>query len=115
MRPLRLTGTAGLVSGSVFTLAPGDEADLGRSRACGMSLHSLDRSTAPGAKAFRTVSRRHARLRHLPGGEVEIADRSRHGTFLDGERIETAVLTDLARKPHILRLGVADTFRLDLA
>ena len=115
MRALRITGTAGLVSGCVFTLDPGGEAELGRSRACSLSLHSLDRSAGLGARSFRTVSRRHVRIRFLPGGELEITDRSRHGTFLDGDRIETAVLTDLAEKPHTLRLGAVDTFRLDLA
>lgn len=112
---LLLTGTAGLVRGSVFTLPPGDQADLGRSRACGMSLHSLERAVSPEAKAFRTISRCHVRLRHLPIGEVEISDKSRHGTFLDGDRIETAVLSDLAERSHELRLGAVDAFRLELA
>jgi ABC-type multidrug transport system ATPase subunit len=40
------------------------------------------------------VSRRHAELRRLPGGEYEIADLGSHnGTFLNGQRITKATVT----------------------
>jgi ABC transport system ATP-binding/permease protein len=40
------------------------------------------------------VSRVHCRLTSLPGGELEVRDlESTNGTFVNGERVETAVLT----------------------
>ncbi len=39
------------------------------------------------------VSRVHCRLTSLPGGELEVRDlKSTNGTFVNGERIENAVL-----------------------
>ena len=64
------------------------------------------------AKAFRTISKRHVLIRFSKVTDVQITDRSRHGTFLDGERIETVVLGDLDRRAHVLRLGAAETLRL---
>ena len=112
MLGLKLTGTAGLVKGFTFTLPEGAQAVVGRSRSCGISLHAVGKGRED--HAFRAISRRHASVRLLPGGQVEIVDQSRHGTFVDGERIETVVLTDLAVRPHVLKLGKTDTFRLEL-
>ena len=54
------------------------------------------------------VSRRHAELRRLPGGEYEIADLGSHnGTFLNGQRITTATVTEA----DVIGIGPA-TFRL---
>ena len=54
------------------------------------------------------VSRRHAELRRLPGGEYEIADLGSHnGTFLNGQRITTATVTEadvIGIGPATLRL-----------
>ena len=119
MPTLKLTGTAGLVSGSAFSLPQGGEAVLGRSRRCGVSLAGIGRgpearSASPAGRAFRSVSREHATIRFKGASELEIVDRSRHGTFVDGDRIDTVILTDLATRPHTLRLGTAETFRLEV-
>jgi len=54
------------------------------------------------------VSRRHAELRRLPGGEYEIADLGSHnGTFLNGQRITKATVTGA----DVIGIGPA-TFRL---
>ena len=54
------------------------------------------------------VSRRHAELRRRPGGEYEIADLGSHnGTFLNGQRITTATVTEA----DVIGIGPA-TFRL---
>lgn len=54
------------------------------------------------------VSRRHAELRRLPGGEYEIADLGSHnGTFMNGQRITTATVTEA----DVIGIGPA-TFRL---
>jgi len=55
-----------------------------------------------------SVSRRHAELRRLPGGEYEIVDLGSHnGTFLNGQRVTTAVVTE----GDVIGIGQA-TFRL---
>ena len=54
------------------------------------------------------VSRRHAELRRLPGGEYEIADLGSHnGTFLNGQRITKATVTGA----DVIGIGPA-SFRL---
>ena len=54
------------------------------------------------------VSRRHAELRRSPGGDYEIADLGSHnGTFLNGQRITTATVTEA----DVIGIGPA-TFRL---
>jgi len=54
------------------------------------------------------VSRRHAELRRLPGGEYEIADLGSHnGTFLNGQRVTKATVTGA----DVIGIGPA-TFRL---
>ena len=55
-----------------------------------------------------SVSRRHAELRRRPGGEYEIADLGSHnGTFLNGQRVTTATVTEA----DVIGIGPA-TFRL---
>jgi ABC-type multidrug transport system ATPase subunit len=53
------------------------------------------------------VSRRHAELRRLPDGSIELADAgSRAGTFLNGQRVDRARLSELDRVSigaHLLR------------
>ncbi len=54
------------------------------------------------------VSRRHAELRRSPGGGYEIADLGSHnGTFLNGQRVSTAAVTEA----DVIGVGLA-TFRL---
>ena len=54
------------------------------------------------------VSRYHAELRRSPGGEYQIADLGSHnGTFVNGQRIESAVVTEA----DVVGVGLA-TFRL---
>ena len=103
---LVLEGTRGAVKGLVFRLAEG-EALIGRSRACGISLH-------PVSKDCRSVSKKHALLRLGPDGTLQIDDLSQYGTFLDSDRVETAVLTDLSHRRHTLKLGRVATFRLSI-
>ncbi len=119
MAVLKLTGTAGVVKDSVFTIPEGGEAVLGRSRDCGISLQALGAAPqaaaeTPEAKAFLGISRCHARIRFKRIGEVEIVDQSRYGTFLDRERIDTVILTDLKSHPYTLRLGRLDSFLLEI-
>ena len=53
------------------------------------------------------VSRVHCYLERLRGGDVVVVDQSRHGTFVDGEQVDRAVLQ------HGSRVGVG-SFELEL-
>ena len=92
-----LIGTAGIVQGESFVLAPGIAVVIGRSRSCDISL----RRTAGYIKApadsrdtdhdFNTVSRRHARV-EVTEAVVRIEDLSTNGTFVNGRRVESVLL-----------------------
>ena len=114
---LKLTGTEGLVKGLVFVVGQGTRVGIGRSPSCGLSLHAL-RTAVPRdsteGQTFRSISRRHATIRFKESG-VRITARNRSATFVDGDKIDTVILSDLGARTHTLRLGGADTFRLELS
>lgn len=116
---LRLTGISGYLAGETRDVARGRELTIGRSRSCGMSLRGSPRWASEGKSekeapaAFRSVSRRHARVRVLGEGRVEVEGLGANGTFLDGVRIDTVLLTDLPRKPRELRIARAETLRME--
>lgn len=114
-----LIGTAGIVQGESFVLAPGVAVVIGRSRSCDISL----RRTAGYLKApsdsrdvdhdFNTVSRRHARVEVGPG-RARIEDLSTNGTFVNGDHLSGSIEIDLANGVCALRLGTRESFDLVL-
>jgi pSer/pThr/pTyr-binding forkhead associated (FHA) protein len=114
-----LIGTAGIVQGESFVLAPGVAVVIGRSRSCDISL----RRTAGYLKApsdsrdvdhdFNTVSRRHARVEVGPG-RARIEDLSTNGTFVNGDHLSGSIEVDLANGVCALRLGTRESFDLVL-
>ncbi len=78
--------------------------EIGRQVVIGASL-LIGRSSAAGLRLEQpAISRRHARLERMPDGEVEIVDLgSANGVWLNGERVQRAVLSDGDR----LQLGDA--------
>ncbi len=78
--------------------------DIGRQVMIGASL-LIGRSAAAGLRLEQpAISRRHARLERLTDGRVEVVDLgSANGVWLNGERVERAVLSDGDR----LQLGDA--------
>ena len=114
-----LIGTAGIVQGESFVLAPGIAVVIGRSRSCDISL----RRTAGYLKApsdsrdvdhdFNTVSRRHARVEVGPG-RARIEDLSTNGTFVNGDHLSGSIEVDLANGVCALRLGTRESFDLVL-
>jgi pSer/pThr/pTyr-binding forkhead associated (FHA) protein len=114
-----LIGTAGIVQGESFVLAPGVAVVIGRSRSCDISL----RRTAGYLKApsdsrdvdhdFNTVSRRHARVEVSPG-RARIEDLSTNGTFVNGDHLSGSIEVDLANGVCALRLGTRESFDLVL-
>ena len=69
--------------------------EIGRQSLIGASL-LIGRSSAAGLRLEQpAVSRRHARLERLPDGHVELVDLgSANGVWLNGERVQRAVLCD---------------------
>lgn len=119
MGHLLLTGVAGYLADEVRRLAVGEEITIGRSRDCGLSLRRAPKWLATGgdearaAPGYRGVSRTHARVAVTAPGQVEITGLGANGTFVDGVRIDTVRLTDLAARAHELRLGPAEKIRLE--
>lgn len=114
-----LLGTAGLVQGESYLLAPGSAVVIGRSRSCDISL----RRTTGYIKApadlrdndhdFNTVSRRHARV-EVTNSKVRIEDLSTNGTYVNGEHLNGSTEVDLGTGICNLRLGTRESFDLVL-
>ena len=117
-RPV-LVGTAGFVDGEEYPVALGATVVIGRSRSCDISLQrcktwlALDEEDRDAAEDFKTVSRKHARVSCYDMENIEVEDLSSNGTFVDGERIDRIVVTDLREQSHELLLGTRETFRLE--
>ncbi len=78
----QLIVTRGSNAGARFAL-DADEVSIGRHPDSGIFFDDV------------TVSRRHARVTHEPGGQYLLHDAgSLNGTYLDGERIEAALLRE---------------------
>ncbi len=119
MGRLTLTGLAGYLAGQTCWVERGQELIIGRSRSCGLSLRKSPRWVAEGKREaeappeFRAVSRRHVKVRVLDEGRVEITALGVNGTFVDGVRIDTVLLTDLAHRPHELALSRSEKIRIE--
>lgn len=121
---IHLTGIAGACKGRDFVLEVGGEAVIGRSRnATFRIIDSKDEETAQrplkGSGGIHehllTVSGRHVKLSFPSEREIFIEDTSKHGTFLDGKRVEGRdQIIGLKKGPIELRLGTNETFRMEL-
>ena len=76
-------------------------------------LLALDEEKRDAEKDFKTVSRKHARISCYDADNVEVEDLSSNGTFVDGERIDRIVITDLGERSHELLLGTRERLRLE--
>jgi pSer/pThr/pTyr-binding forkhead associated (FHA) protein len=123
---LKLTGIAGYCEGHEHVLKPGDEALIGRSRACDFRIENIPdtvqptpgkpfKGTGDRRSHFLTVSGKHARLTFEGPGAVYVEDLSTHGTFVDGKRVEgREAVSGLDKAPREIRLGTNETLRLEL-
>ncbi|MFW6161136.1 MAG: FHA domain-containing protein [Planctomycetota bacterium] len=112
-------GAAGFVKGEEYPLPLGATVVIGRSRSCDISLQrcktwlETDEQTRSTDQDFKTVSRKHARISCYDPENVEVEDLSSNGTFVDGERVDRIVLSDLRERSHELLLGTREAFRLE--
>jgi hypothetical protein len=113
---LILEGTAGLVQGERIVIGYGRRVSLGRSHTCDLCLtraaryRALPREEREKDRHFRTISRLHLKLHVVNSAYVELENVGRHGSFLDGEKFDSRVVTDIREKTHSLRLGSRETF-----
>jgi len=112
----------GFLEGEECMLRRGDEIIVGRSRSADLSirrstkfLERADRHEVAQSEAYRTVSRRHARIAFYRPDHIVIEDLSSNGTFVDGVRVKGKCnITDLAACAHVLTLGAVERIQLDL-
>ena len=114
-----LIGVKGIVQGETFPLEYGKAVVIGRSRSCDISLRNCRRwleteeAGQPPEESSKTVSRRHLKINFLDADTVELEDLSSNGTYLDGKRIDRAVITDVKDTAHEVQLGAGETLRLE--
>lgn len=123
---IRLTGIAGLSRGKEFNIEEGSSALIGRSRGCTFRLDARQETPAAatpekplkGSAGMKehllTVSGKHLRIDFTSAKTIYIEDLSKHGTFLNGKRIEGRdQILGLHKGPMELKLGTNETFRLE--
>ena len=59
------------------------------------------------------MSRKHVRISCYDAENIEVEDLSSNGTFVDGQRTDRVVITDLRERSHELLLGTREKFRLE--
>ncbi len=120
---VKLLGVAGLCKGEEFSITLGQEVLVGRSRECDICLHDLpkvqkleeqNKTNKIVEEHFRTVSRKHLRIRYHSCYKIELEDLSSNGLYLDGKLVDgSLIIQDLMDAPRELRLGKKETFALD--
>jgi pSer/pThr/pTyr-binding forkhead associated (FHA) protein len=123
---IRLTGIAGCSRGKEFSIAEGEQATVGRSRSCTFRLDAMPgpiseedarkpfHGTAGMKEHLLTVSGQHVRIQFNGAKAIIIEDLSKHGTFLNGKRIEGRdQILGLHKGPMELKLGTNETFRVE--
>ena len=114
-----LVGLSGVAEGEEFPLALGAPVVIGRSRTCDISLRNCrgwreaEVSGGMSEETSRTVSRRHLKITCHDESRIELEDLSSNGTFVDGNRIDRLVITDIRETPHDVQMGGGDRFRLE--
>ena len=116
---LVLVGIAGVMEGELFPLEYGKSVTIGRSRSCDISLRNckrwdeLEQAGNIPEETSKTVSRKHVKITFHNAASVEIDDVSSNGTYLDGNRIDRIVVTDVRETSHEVKLGGGDILRME--
>lgn len=115
-----LVGVEGHVKGEKLALEYGKSVVVGRSRSADWSLQRMaawrDMPEAEREKdeAFLTVSGKHFKITMYNTASIEIANLSSNGTLLDGKPVEKAIVDDVTRNAHEIRVGADEVFRLEM-
>lgn len=112
---LVLKGTGPLGEGMTIKISLGEVVVCGRSRHCGWSLkrtpaflmsEDARREKLRRSLAWRATSRKHCRIAFLAPDLVEVVNFSTNGTFVDGHRVDRAMLTECRTRVHGIQLGL---------
>ena len=92
---------------------------LGRSRSCDISLRKCFKYLALAPedrkddKHFQTVSRKHVKLSFKETDQIEIENLGANGTFIDGNKVDKVIITDVRHQSHQILLGTREKFKLE--
>ncbi|HTL51351.1 MAG TPA: FHA domain-containing protein, partial [Planctomycetota bacterium] len=64
--------------------------------------------------ALKTVSSQHFKITMFNLGSIEIVNMSENGTSVDGQVVQRVIITDVSAKPHEIRFGAKEAFRLEV-
>ncbi|MGH7143368.1 MAG: FHA domain-containing protein [Planctomycetota bacterium] len=115
-----LVGMNGHVKNELVALEYGKPLTIGRSRRCDVSLRRSEiyRKMKPDQRdndvALKTVSSQHFKITMFNLGSIEIVNMSENGTMVDGKPVNRVIITDVSNKPHEIRFGAKESFRLEL-
>jgi hypothetical protein len=115
-----LSGTSGHFKGESFNLVYGKTITIGRSREADFSLKRTERyrtqSEAEREKdeAAQTVSGKHFQVTLHNLRSIEIKNLSPNGIKVDGKKVETTVIDDLATNSHEISFGVDEVLKLEM-
>ena len=115
-----LVGVGGHFVGEVFPLEYGKTISVGRSRNTDFSLRRTQKyrlqtqDERDRDESARTVSSKHFEITMYNLGSIEIKNVSPNGTWVDGRRVETLILNDVAKKAHEIRFGSEESLKLEM-
>lgn len=115
-----LVGLGGHVKNEQVALEYGKPLLVGRSRKCDVSLRRSEiyRKMKPDQRekdvALKTVSSQHFKITMFNLGSIEIVNMSENGTMVDGKPVNRVIITDVSSKPHEIRFGAKEMFRLEV-
>jgi hypothetical protein len=115
-----LSGTSGHFKGETFNLVYGKTVTIGRSREADFSLKRTEwyrtQSEAEREKdeAAQTVSGKHFQVTLHNLRSIEIKNLSPNGIKVDGKKVETAMIDDLANNSHEISFGVDEVLKLEM-
>jgi pSer/pThr/pTyr-binding forkhead associated (FHA) protein len=122
---IKLVGIAGFSKGKEFVIEEGGEAIIGRSRTCSFRIGEENEPEPDPNKPMKgsggkddhlhTVSRQHVRIVFQNTKSIFIEDLSKHGTFLNGQKLDGRdQIIGLRKAPMELRLGTNEAFKMEL-
>ncbi|MCZ7644326.1 MAG: FHA domain-containing protein [Planctomycetota bacterium] len=115
-----LVGTGGHFAGEIHPLEYGKTISVGRSRSADFSLRRTqkyreqDPNTRETDASAKTVSGKHFEITMYNLGSIEIRNLSSNGTFVDGKRIDSAIVDDVAKTSHEIRFGQNEILKLEM-
>jgi pSer/pThr/pTyr-binding forkhead associated (FHA) protein len=115
-----LIGISGHFKGEVYRLEYGKTITVGRSRESDFCLRRSEAYRALSAaeqeadQAAKTVSGKHFQVTMYNLNSIEIRNLSANGTWVDGQRVDAAMIDDISQHAHEIRFGEQEVLRLEM-